>query len=287
MRKKSWVMMKVLLNRFHHGSTDALQHCLPLEDVQIVLGTDVSSQDVKPAIIRPEEYFKQIHYSWLQSTIQKFSADLQPYIVSALEKPQAAGLANLLGLPRLPQPKIGAMRAFLLHELYEKFDSEEVLPPEYIPQTLLSVLLEKNKSELIEIIDFLGLYDLAEKIRQIVDKNRLKGLYQCITPSMQQFLSVCLHQKDKITAPELSLEKWKGDKESLLYILQQRGLLRLGKALAGTNSDFQWYLVHKLDIGRGKILMKYSAREEVPRITHLLTQQVLNIVNFMNKKSAS
>lgn len=285
MHKKSWAMMKVLLNRFHKGSTDALQNCLPLEEVQIVLGLDIGSQDTKAALIQPKDFFNHIHYSWLPPAVQQFAPAIQSYVVSTLEQRQADRLAQLLHIKKPPQPQSDVVRSFLLQRLYQCFDKGDVLPREYISQGPLMELLDFDKDELVNVIVYLGLYDLSEKIRHIVDKKRLRDLYRCMTPDMQQFLTVCLHQKEKVTAPGLSIDKWPGDKDSLLRLLHQRGLLRLGKALAGQNPDFLWHVVHTLDTGRGNILMKYFAREEVPRVTQLLIQQVLNLLNFMKKKS--
>jgi hypothetical protein len=131
------------------------------------------------------------------------------------------------------------------------------------------------------------MHDLSESIRHIVDKNQLKAIYNCLSPRKQQFLRMCLHQKEKITAPKLEIGRWDGDKKKLEQILHKRGLLRLGKALCGQHPQFFWYITRTFDTGRGAALARYYQEEPIPEISPLLIQQVLSLINFLKLKDQS
>jgi hypothetical protein len=178
------------------------------------------------------------------------------------------------------------VKAYLQSSIYKNIpEIDRVMTLEYLPQSTLSVLASWTKFELVELIEFLGLHDLAEELRQVVDQKSLKNVYACLTPKEQKYLRFCMHHKSKLAPPSLGLDRWSGDCGKLKTALQSRGLIRLGKALSGEHPDFMWHLTHILDSGRGKALMKYYSKEPVGGVTALLAQQVLNLMNMLKKKS--
>ena len=128
------------------------------------------------------------------------------------------------------------------------------------------------------------MYDLAEGIRHIVDRKKLKAIYLCLSHREQAFLRICLHKKEKLAAPKLDIDKWDGSREMLHRVLHRRGMLRLGKALSGQERHFVWHLVHLLDTGRGNIILQYYAEQPVAGVTPLLIQQVVSVINFIKPK---
>lgn len=287
MQLKSAIMLRVLINRYHQGSPVALLEALPQENAQLVLSQDIASSDPSQVLVDPEiELGSKIHYSWLQPVIESFSPSMQPIFLSALPIENAKGLSRLMGLPLLPPP-LPLIRKQLLLALCRKLNKRQVLPVQFLPETPVTPLASLSKAELLELIDYLGLYDLAEEIRHIVDKVLLKKIYACLSPKKQLFLRNCLHQKEKLKAQKIGLINWNGDAIQLERLLHRRGLMRLSYALSGQPRDFIWHLVHRLDVGRGRLLGKNFSDKEIPGVTTFLAQQVLNTLNFLNKKSSS
>jgi hypothetical protein len=285
MTPKNALMIHMLMNRFHQGSPESLLSALQGDEAQEILKIGVSSQDISQAIPLPQEIVKQIHYSWLGSIVQKTPKKMQSVYLSSLPSSSAKQLSQTLNIPLHPQVLAPAVRLYLIQDLYRKLKPSDVLPAAFLPVNSLTGLLSFSKEDLINIIDFLGLYDLAEEIRHIVDKRYLKAIYSCLTIKKQHFLRICLHQKGKLTTSRLGLEKWQGDKTQLNRLLHKRGLLRLGKALAGLDPHFVWHLVHRLDIGRGNFLNSYYVTEEIPGVSQVLTQQILNLMTFFKRMS--
>jgi hypothetical protein len=286
MQVKSAIIMRVLLNRFTKGSPEVALKALPEEEIEQVAKIDIESKDCLPAFSQAIEKMQKIHYSWLVTPIQKLSNEYQALIVAALPDELSGRLSQSLNLTP-PSKEIPLLvKDYLVKTLYQQLKgSDKVLPLAYLPPFLLFSLSEWDKHGLVELIEFIGIHDLSEEIRHIVNKKVLQTVYTCLTPKEQQYLKSCMHLKEKVSTPSLGLEKWGGNCTKLKSVLQTRGLVRLGKALSGEHPDFIWHLSHRLDTGRGQALLKYYSRKAVPGITGILAQQISNLMNFLKKKS--
>jgi hypothetical protein len=288
MHVKSAIMMRVMLNRFTKGSPETVLSALPENEIKQVADLDLGMTDFAPAFSQPEDLIGKIHYSWLLPLIEKLPKETLPAIIRSLPKELKTRISQHLNLKEADQPLAEFVKAYLLSMLFKQIKgSEKVIPVPYLPETPLTPLGQWKKNELVELIEFLGLHDLAEEIRHVVAKKTLKNVYGCLSPKEQSYLKNCMTQKEKVTTPRLGLDKWSGNCDKLKAVLQTRGLVRLGKALSGENADFIWYLIHVLDTGRGQALLKYYAKTPIPGITPALSQQVVNLMNFLKKKSES
>ncbi len=276
------LFFQLLLNKYHAADGSTVMQCLPEGFRNKVLGTKVSWNDPKVMLRSPAAKIKNVHYSWIVPVIERYPENLRALYAEALPSPTNQRILSMLKLPKTPLATTWS-RDYLLHDLVKRLELDTITPIEHLPQSILSFTLEFSKEELIELIDFLGLYDLAEEIRRIVDKNQLKKIYTCLSIKKQHFLRNCLLSKEKVSTPKLELEKWNGDPESLEKLLHKRGLVRFGKGLSGLPADFIWHIIHRLDSGRGLLLSKYISSKEIPGITSVMIQEILNIHNFFKK----
>lgn len=284
MEAKGWMMLRVLINRYNAKAGNSLLKFLPQEEAQRISEQDIRSSDLTPLLFQAHHFIEKIHHSWLRSTLETFPSELRPLVIGSLSQEQAAGLEKSLKIQRLPVS--GPVKNFFVHELYTHFSDFNHLPVDYLPEADLNALLKWSKKDLTQLIDFLSLHDLASEIKRIVDKNQLQNLYSCLSERELYYLKICLHQKEQIKTPKLEIDPRQQDCDYLRQVLHRRGLLRLGKALSGQHPDLVWYLAHRLDIGRGRILMEFYAPEALSRITPILKQQVMNLMNFLNKKES-
>lgn len=279
--------MRVLVNRYHgSGAAETILKGMSEENIQQILSQEVYADDPLPALIQPQEVIKKIHYSWLRPVIEQLPGELQTLMVQSLPSFQASGLQKMMdlteGKPTISMP----IKAFLLNLLSNKLSLHKHLPVEFLPQSQLTKLAEMTKSQLVRLIDFLGVQDLAEAVRFIVDKKKLNNIYNWLAPLKQKYLKICLHQKDKLPIPKLELDHWDGNFDKLEMVLHRRGMIRLGKALSGQHPDLFWHIIHILDIGRGTVLNKYYTQESIPGVTPALTQQLTGLVNFFETQRA-
>lgn len=285
-KSRQVLFFQLLLNKYHNADRDVVTACLPQELRQQLLAVKPPWNDPKVLLKSPTNQIKNIHYSWIVPIIEEYPENLKPLIAGVLPPPSNQRVASLL---KIPEKSIATTlaRHFLLYDLAKRLELDKITPIEHLPHSLLSFTLELSKEELIELIDFLGLYDLAEEIRRIVDKNQLKKIYNCLSIKKQHFLRSCLLSKEKVSAPKLELEKWNGDAEALEKLLHKRGLVRFGKGLSGQVPDFVWHIVHRIDNGRGVLLSKYISPKEIPGITSVMIQEIQNVHNFFKKMGPS
>jgi hypothetical protein len=283
MQSKDWLMFRILLNKFHGDSTDLFLKNMPQADVQHILRQNIKSNDVASLLIQPELLIEKVHYSWFLDTFKNIPEALKPSILASLPEVHASGISKTFNIPIKKMMFSPLIKRFLINTLYHKFEKKEILPIEFLPETPLTCLITFTKAKLVNIIDYLGIYDLAEEIRHIVEKNLLKDIYSCISPKKQQFLKNCLNQKEKLVTPRLDLENWDKTTENLTKMLHKRGMMRLSHALSGQHPDFVWHIIHLLDSGRGKVIANYYKPEEIPSVSQALGGQVINVINFLNK----
>lgn len=286
MQPKSATFFKVLINRFHPGIGESFLHNLSQDEAKEITKQNIASDDPSVALTWEQDLITNTHYSWLAPIIQKLPSELQAPTAASFPEPQSSKLKAFLKIKssQTPAPPV---KNFLLDHVFHKWNPQDILPRQYLPQSPLSYLLDLSKEQLVEIIDLLAMHDLAESIRHIVDKKNLKKIYQCLTPKKQQYLRACLHQKEKIAAPKFEIEKWDGDPQKLETLLHRRGIFRFSKSLCGQSSQFMWHLTHILDIGRGTALLKYYQQDPIPNVTPYLIQQLQFVNNFLKPKSAS
>lgn len=287
MTSKTSAFFKVLINRFHPGINQSFFKSLPSEDTKEAYAEPTSSQDTSLAFSWPYLLVSRTHYSWLMPHIEKLPKQIQNPVICALPDPQFKGISKLLKLPLSRAEITPNMKAFLIGQLYQQWQPREAIPLEYLPPSHLNPLLELSKAELVDLIDLLAIYDLAEAIRHIVDKKNLKAIYLCLSPQKQQFLRLCLHKKEKLAASKLDISKWDGTQTHLATILHHRGMLRFGKALCGQSRNFLWLLTHLLDTGRGAVVAQYYQEDQIPGVTSLLAQQLINALNFLKPKNTA
>lgn len=278
---KSRMMLKVLVNRYNPKAGNALLKFLPQEEAQAVSSQEILSKDITPILYQPQRLIGRMHYSWLQPLIEKFSLELRPIALAALKPEQTSSIRS----PNTPSIFISEpVKNFFINEIYKMLEAEEHLPFEYLPETELSPLASWSKKKLVDLIDFLGLHDLASEIRHIVNKTHLQNLYSCLSPSQRAYLKICLYHKEKLKSRRLEINLAKQNCDKLKRILHQRGLSRFSYALAGQHPDFIWYIAHTLDIGRGKILLKHANNKVTANVTSILKSQVINLMNFIKQE---
>jgi hypothetical protein len=291
MEQKSLALLRVLLHRYH-GTTlpKQLLICLPPNEATALLEQPLATDPLPSMISRPEEMIQKIHYSWLLPTFKNLSPSMQAALLNALPSSIAEKVAQLLRPSsttpyRTKQPLPPSMRHYLLQFLAKRLPTLPLLPLPFLPSTLLAKLVELDKQHLVEVIDYLGLYDLANEIRHIIDQKRVKQIYACLSDRQKQFLRLCIHQKEKVAAPSLNLEQWNENPTTLAHLLHNRGIMRLGNALLGHHPDFVAHIAHTLDRGRGQLLLQYFSPAAPSAATPALMQQVLQAIEFLNNKS--
>lgn len=285
MKPKGHIFFKVLLNKFNPGSAESLLKYLPKEEAQNISRQPQLSNDPSEVFTWPEMLIARTHYSWLAPILAQMPKKLQPTILAALPPQAILGLQKITNIQPQKNSLSSPAKAFLIQQLFRQWKPSEAVPLDFLPKTPLRPLLDMPKKDMVQVIDFLGLYDLVDAIRHIVDKKQLKAIYTALNPQKQQFIRSLLLKREKITAPKLDLGKWDFSPSTLNDMIHKRGLIRFTKALSGQDPDFLWHIIHILDTGRGTLISQNVSEKEISGLTPLLIQQVLNVINFIKEKS--
>lgn len=277
MDKRAGMLLRVLINHYHPHLTQNLLQFLPEEERAVALAQEVRAKDFYPLLNQTLSFLQHSHHSWIKPLIQQLPDALRPLAYSLLTDEQR----KKLHLPTLPVSSFAKL--FILHHLQRLSNLSQHFPLEYLPKTEFSPLAKWDKQQLMQLIDFLGLYDLAAEVRHIVDRKILQNIYQCLDPKQLYYLKVCLHQKEQLVSPKLGINPLQINHDQLKHLLHRRGIVRFGLALSGQERDFIWYLAHILDVGRGELLLKNCHPLIIPKITPILKQQVYNLMNFLQE----
>jgi hypothetical protein len=279
--KKDWIATQVLINHFQKGKGEELSSFFPdLKEIP-----EVHFNQIEVFTKLGENFLSRVHYSWLIPLIETFSKPNQTLVVKALPDPLGKKIAKFLNIS-FASPLKGVQQQWILNRFLSSWkDFQNTLPLPLIPECDASFLLKLKKDEILDLIDFLAIFDLSQEIRVIVDKKLIQNLYLCLNDEKQKFLKVCLHQKEKVPAPPLNLEHWDGDAEKLNRILHHRGLVRLAVAISGQPKDFIWHFIHILDSGRGEKLKRYIKSEKMGFATEQRMQQIQIALKTLQKRT--
>lgn len=277
----SELFFKILANQFHLDDA-TLQHFIPKDETEADLPT-ITYNDPTFALKTPAQWLERIHYSWLESAVANLPPHLQPSLLASLPIHQQRPLRLKLGLAVAPAPSPPAKR-YLLRLLYDLLNLDKAPPLELLTESPFNALCAWDKSRLIQLCHLLGILDLKEKVRHIVDKKLLRQIYAALDRDSLLFLRTSLKTRERISSTALNLESWDGSPNVLKQLLQQRGLIRLGTALHGEQPELLWHLSHLLDKGRSAILMRHYHGDANDTIQQVLKEQLLNTVAYINQQ---
>jgi hypothetical protein len=275
---KMLVMLKGLLDQSGHANS--LLTYLPKAQVQALQNLPSQESFDFRDLLSQEQWSKPIHFSWFAQMFKLYPLPVQAIFLGILDPAQTKGVQGILS-PALPPKTITPfLRPFLMNILHKSMQETEtdLIDAHHLPPSPLNSLLHITRKQLIHTADFLGLYDLAADLRQVVDKNLLATVYHALNQEQRVFLNDCSKQSLKWVSPKLGLSAWDRSKKQLNHLLHYRGLLRLAKAIYQENPSFKWHLLHRFDTGRAKMIQKELYQKQDLALIPYFRNQVLHIV---------
>lgn len=283
MKAQSGIMLNALLNHFHEGSWEDKIAYLPSKERQDMASLPVPASLPKSLCWDPEQIAQWVHYSWFAPVVETYPAAVQELFLGALPEGNRIGLSKLLKLDLHPAVISSPVKLFFLKRLCCGVIDKNVAPMEFLPDSQLNAMLQLTKPQLVRLIDLLGLHDLAIDIRQVVDRKQIDQVFSLLTLSERQYLHYCLQQPDRIIAPAEGIQRWLNDEKKIGLFLHLKGLLRLSAALSAQSSSLIWYLIHRLDTGRGAKLQQLSSHRLIARLNSKQIDQIVQQVYTLTK----
>ncbi|MBJ7448907.1 MAG: hypothetical protein JHC93_00950 [Parachlamydiales bacterium] len=272
MERKTALMINALALQ-HNGNNEALKF-LPQEWQKRMqsAGSPKKNFNFEKSSLGFSYLIDEMHYSWLLDGIQSYSSRIFPLFVASLDQKQKEGLTRLIQfqtkLPVLPSGTKSYLKKLLAHSLH----LEDHVPFSLLPESSLDELLTMNKSDLVVLIQKLGLHDLAKELLVIVDKNRISQIYHLLTKEEGEYLSFCMRQPNDGSRDKTQLLNFANDPVQFARRIQESGLKRLGLALSRQDSEWLWHFTRRLDKGRGQQIERWSAQLEDPTSARAIAQ---------------
>lgn len=232
-----------------------------------------------PSMLSVTKWLQRVHYSWFYPYLSTLPKKSQLLFFPLFSTPQRKGLESMLKLESKPQEMAPFLSYFLADHLRNQVQKEEVIPIDALPQSSLNPLIHVQWSKMMQIIDILGLFDLACDSRQIVDKSLIDKIHKALPKEYSHFLNYAIKQPIKWTSPRMNLEHWNGDREKLMTLLHQRGLMRLAKGILKEHLSLRWHLIHRLDVGRAKVMINALSLPVDAQLIPYFKSQVLTTAN--------
>ena len=272
-------MFSALAQRFHHSPAESLLRFLP-EDKQTFDSSNPGLSSV-PSLISAKQLL-DLHYSWLEPSLSQFEEEQQNLFSGCLTQRQQLGLSKLWNRPLNNKAISNEIQTHLLKKLYEKIEFAPIPPKESIPQNSpYTQLLQLDKNHLVELIDFLGLFDLAVEIKRTVNRTSLKPIYLWLSEKHQTFLRTCLRQSTIITGPRQDIHTWAKSEKEFKRLLHTHGLTRFAIVLSKEHPALLWHLIHTLDKGRGSIINKVMQQTHSEELISSIHKQFFNLYQFL------
>lgn len=282
MKPSTQIVLKSLLSECSPDEQAALSRHLgtateeALQQLYDCCGKPLSDETTEETLL------KAIHPSWISPYIRSLPEKEIAFFLAALGSQSALLRKELLytgDLPALtPLAKQFLQKTLLLHL---SSDIEDLLPPPFLPESPLNPLLSLSEESAALSLQFLGLHDLAIEVRQIIEKGKLKQIYDVLHPAELAYFKILIQSSEPVTFAPMQLSHWSGDSEKLKSLILQRGANRLGKALYGQNPSFIWYFLHKLPMEEGRLIQKLCSPLENRRAVPALISQVLEFISYV------
>jgi hypothetical protein len=241
--------------------------------------------DIIPKKFCKRSIINEVHYSWYIPLIESFPKTDLSLLVYAFDNELKNQIERHFSLTQPSFVPSEVAIDFFQNLVFNKIlDSTiDILPKEYLPDTELNILLELSKNELVSLIDYLSVFDLALQIPKIVNPEILKKIDEYLSPDKKLFLKKLAFYKQPFAFPPLPLETI-SSLEDFNLVLHKRGLNRFAKAICNEHSSFIWYICHKLDIGRGNNLFKLCKDKTQKEITKTITFNIMEIIPIIRNR---
>ena len=128
----------------------------------------------------------------------------------------------------------------------------------------------------------MALYDLAFELKHIVDTKILKPLFSFFDKKETTFIKKISASLDPFSLGRMHLEKWDKKEHSLRQQLHKKGIFRLSIALHNESKDLLWHIAHRLDVGRGSLLLKGYENPVAVSITDSIQASIIELVEGEN-----
>jgi len=280
---KSWHFTCALIEKFH-GKAELLKASFSPALIEKLEQTPMPED--KGAVI-PSGFidipfgFSSFHFSWILPLFQDRSDFEKALFISVLPHDMGTQLRNRLKIKERPLSLTPRVRKWVCEEMLAKICPHVLFSEDVIEDSPISKLQMLSKRELELLSDYIGLFDLAEELRKVIDKPTITKVYAELSSKEIVFLEQCLTRRFLWRLPPIGLDTWLKNPLGFRHVLQKRGLARLCVGLSGEDPFLIEKLIFTLDMGRAKILKHLVKSSPIEPATTLVQKQILELFDLL------
>lgn len=219
----------------------------------------------------------KIHPSHFVSILSPLAHEVKVAYLSALSHHLRNELANLLSITDSFYEYTPEFREVILEKILSLLSEGQpsILPFSYFPDHPLLCLVKADGIEISTLCCFLGLFDLADEIRTLIDGKLLKKLEEALSPDELSLIGeISSKRMGKVPFGKIGLSHWNGEVHLLRGVIKERGINRLAKALCQSFSDLIWMVEHIMDAKMKMEFQRYRVEMGDRKQVDLLIEQV-------------
>lgn len=281
MDQASWVVCQALLNRCASSKKSALTRCLSTKQQQELHKVSPAPVDLAHHPYAIEKEVGRVHPTWIAPFLRTLAESEIRLCLASLEETQALEIEKILLLSH-QNPTLSPLgKRFCQKVVWQHLKGDAELPSSCLPDSSLHFLLDLSFGRLQKGIFFLGLRDLSQEIRHIIDTSRLKRIETSLQPDETLYFKSLLKKKEPLAFKKLSLSQWDGTAETLRHTLKGRGLNRLAKSCEGQHPSFLFYISRKLEVEIGNQFLALCTPLEPSKAKETLVEQVQEVFSYL------
>lgn len=239
-------------------------------------------------IDNPHIALQTYHYSWFIKPLESCPEPVRKELLVVFSEQQQQKLSKLLKIKLSNKQPSEIVRKYFTHWFLKKLGYDLLPPSCFYTNSPFQALSTMNKNHLVRILHQLGIIEIANMAKRIVDKKTLKDLMHFFTPNQKNlFKEAQKKYNDPLPSMTKDLNKKLEDDRSFNHFLEKKGLLRLAKGLATESRFFVWNLAHILDLGRGQEFLSLIRKSTPNAHTPYYAKQVLELCQKSEKSEAS
>lgn len=221
--------------------------------------------------------FHRIHYTWYIDALRKLPKGILNESLSLFSKEQKIGLSRLDFVKKPKKMTSSWLTSFYLQYLLKSIGYDTIPPLCFLPDSKSHHFLNFSKKQLVALIQHLGILELANLSKKIVDKRVLTQMERMLSRADRKLFKNAKLSSEPNPSSVRDLSKVLLDKKAFFIFIEKRGIERFAKGIVLDHPYMIWHIAHILDKGRGQELL-IKARRFMPNpYTPFFNKQVLEV----------
>lgn len=235
----------------------------------------------------PQEIFHRIHYSWFIEALKKLPQNILESCLSLFSPRQQRGLYKLKLFKKPNKSTQCCLKGFYIQYLLKTIGYDTLCPRCILPPSENQFFLNFSKDQLIVLIQHLGILELANISKKVVDKKIIKQIEKMLTQSQKKLYNLAKMSSEPKAASVRDISKVIADKKTFAVFIEKRGIERFARGIVLEHPYFIWHIAHLLDKGRGEELLIKSRRFMPNPYTPFFTKQILEVAQTLEAKEST